>query len=73
MIDNLKADRILRRAENEISYCAKRAIEMYIPVWEKEPAYYLFLKCAEAWHLCQGEIEKCKALMAEFDMIEEGA
>lgn len=65
-------DELIRRAEHEISYRAKRAIEMYIPVWEKEPAYYLFLKCAEAHVLCRGEIEKCRYLMREYGMVEVG-
>lgn len=64
---------ILRKAEHTISYSAKRAIEMYFPVWEKEPAWYLFLKCAEHYHLCQVEIEQCKDLMEQFGMVEEGA
>ena len=64
---------LMRRAENEISYKAKRAIEMYWPVWEKEPAFYLFLKCAENNALCQGEIDKCRFLMQEYGMVEEGA
>ena len=61
------------RAEHEISYSAKRAIQMYIPVWETEPAYYLFLKCAQAHVLCQGEIEQCRYLMREYGMVEAGA
>ena len=60
---------IMRRAEHEISYGAKRAIEMYIRVWEKGPAPHLFDKCARAHHLCQGEIEKCRVLMDEIGMV----
>lgn len=65
----VNTDTLLRRAEHEISYRAKRAIEMYIPVWEKGPAPYLFEKCAEHYVLCQGEIEQCRALMAELEMV----
>jgi hypothetical protein len=64
-------DKLIRRAEHEISYSAKRAIEMYIPVWETQPAWYLFLKCADKYCLCAGEIEKCKVLLSEFGMVEK--
>ena len=65
----VNTDTLLHRAEHEISYGAKRAIEMYIPVWEKGPAPNLFEKCAEHYVLCQGEIEQCRALMAELGMV----
>lgn len=61
-------DKILRKAEHEISYSAKRAIEMYCPVWEKEPVMYLFDKCAEHFGLGAGETTKCKKLMEEMGM-----
>lgn len=61
-------DQLLRRAEHEISYSAKRSIEMYIPVWKQEPAFNLFLKCA--FSLSLGEIEKCRYLMREYGMVE---
>jgi len=64
----VNTDTLLRRAEHEISYGAKRAIEMYLPVWEKGPALELFNKCAEHHALCRGEIEKCRALMVELGM-----
>ena len=64
-------DELLRRAECEISYSAKRAIELYLPVWEKGPAWNLFLKCAQAYALCAGEIEKCRALMTEAGMTHD--
>ena len=54
---------LLLRAEHEISYSAKRAIEMYIPVYEKGPAINLFEKCAEHYHLLPGQVEQCKLLM----------
>ena len=65
----VNTDTLLRRAEHEISYSAKRAIEMYIPVWEKGPAPNLFKKCAEVYALCQGEVEQCRTLMTELEMI----
>ena len=61
-------NKIMRRAEQEISYSAKRAVEMYYPVWEKQPAMYLFDKCAEHYHLSKGAIEQCKNLMIECGM-----
>lgn len=67
----LNDDQLLRRAEHEISYSAKRAIEMYIPVWEAEPAWNLFLKCAQAHALSKDKIEACKRLMRQFGMVEE--
>ena len=62
-------DCLLRRAEHEISYGAKRAIEMYLPVWEQGPSDALFDKCADVHTLCEGERQKCRALMREFDML----
>jgi len=58
-------NKLLVRAEHEISYGAKRAIEMFLPVWDKDKCLTMFDKCAESHCLCQGEVEKCKLLMNE--------
>ena len=59
----MNTDTVLRRAEHEISYRAKRAIEMFIPVYNKDKSFAMFGKCAEHHGLCQGEILKCRDLM----------
>lgn len=64
-------NKLVRRAEKEISYSARRAIEMYIPAWEKEPSWNLFRYCAKKLALCESEIERCQWLMREFYMVEE--
>ena len=69
-MDDVDYNKLLLEAEHTISYRAKRAIEMYIPVWKKGPASYLFDKCAGHHCLCAGEIEKCRVLMVEFGMEE---
>lgn len=69
--DKINYNELMRRAEKEISYSAKRAIEMYIPVWEKEPSWGMFKSCAKYNALCQGEIEQCQCLMREYGMVEE--
>lgn len=62
-------EKILRRAEHEVSYSAKRAIEMYIEVWEKEPAMYLFEgPISKNWCLSRDDIKRCVALMEEYGM-----
>lgn len=63
-------NRLLLRAEHEICYSAKRAIEMYIPVWEKQPCDSLFGICADAFVLSDGERKQCLDLMREFGMLE---
>lgn len=68
LLQSLDTDLLLKAAEHMISYSSKRAIEMYLPVWKKEPALYLFDRCAKHYGLRQGEIEKCKGLMAKFGM-----
>ena len=60
---------LLRRAEHEISYSAKRAIEMYLPVYEQGAAFYLFCKCAEH-RLSRIEMDECGEIMAQFGMLE---
>jgi len=64
----MNTDTILRRAEHEISYRAKRAIEMFIPVYDKDKSLVMFDKCAERHALCQGEIEKCRDLMVNMGL-----
>ena len=71
--NNFDINGIMRLAEHRISYSAKRAIEMYYSVWVKKPAWYLFLKCAEANSLNNEEISACRRLMEERGMVEEGA
>ena len=59
-------NRALRRAEHEISYLAKRAIEMYIEVWEKEPALYIFEgPIAKHFWLEPWQVEDCIQIMKE--------
>jgi hypothetical protein len=71
----MNTDTILRRAEHEISYRAKRAIEMFIPVYDKDKSLVMFDKCADHHALCRGEIEKCRDLMINMgfsDLTTEG-
>ena len=58
-----RRDNLVRRAEPEISYRAKRAIEMFLHVSDKDKSLTMFDKCAESHFLCQGEAEKCKSLL----------
>jgi hypothetical protein len=61
---------LLRRAEHEISYGAKRAVEMYLPAYKQEAAFYLFCKCAEHYGLSRIEMDECGEIMAQFGMLE---
>jgi hypothetical protein len=54
------------RAEHEISYSAKRAIERFLGLPDDGVDEVAFMECAKAHSLCEGEVEKCKALLAEF-------
>ena len=69
-MSEIDSDRLMRRAEHEINYRARRAIEMFLPVWKKDLSFAMFHVCANSHCLCQGEIEKCKALMEESGMTE---
>ncbi len=66
-----QADKLMRRAEHEVCYGAKRAVEMYLPVYAQEAAFYLFRKCAEHYGLSESEILKCRDIMDQFGMLEE--
>jgi len=70
---NFDIDNIMRKAEQRISYSAKKAIEMYYEVWLEKPAYGLFLKCAEHYGLDEHKIEACRLLMKRFGMVEIGS
>ena len=64
---------IMRRAEHEICYSAKRAIEVYYPSWQDGAEHAdheadIFTLCAKHYGLKQGQIESCQRLMAEFGM-----
>lgn len=64
---------LMRRAEHEICYSAKRAIEMYYDLWKQGAEYSLpeanlFSLCANRHGLNHGQIEACRKLMQEFGM-----
>jgi hypothetical protein len=64
---------IMRRAEHEICYFAKRAIEEYYVYWQEgnEHADHeadIFTLIAKHHCLKQGQIESCQRLMKEFGM-----
>lgn len=62
---------LLRRAEHEVSYSAKRAVEMYLPVYKQEAAFYLFCSiCAKHYGLNGIEMDNCGRIMAQFGMLE---
>lgn len=61
-------DKVLRRAEHEVNYMAKRAVEMYIEVWEKDEgkSRYLFEgPISKHWFLEPWQIEHCVTIMKE--------
>jgi len=64
---------IMRRAEHEICYFAKRAIEMYYEAWQEgaehsDAGWDIFTLCAKHYCLKQWQIEACQKLMKEFGM-----
>ena len=63
----LDFDILSRRAEHEISYNAKRAIQNFISIRDWYHNWDAFLK--GAWFLCEGEIQQCKYLLQEYLMI----
>ena len=61
-------NRLLSEAEHNISYGAKRAIEMYIPVWSKGHCIELFYKCCNRYCIDKFDVKKCVLLMDKFGM-----
>jgi len=64
-------NKLLLTAEHEIRYSAKRAIEMFLPVWDKDKSFTMFHICTQHYCLCQGEAEKCKSLMIKFGFTDK--
>jgi hypothetical protein len=62
---------LLKRVETEVSGEASRAVQMYIPVYEKEAAFWLFCgPCANHYGLNGLEKDNCGRIMAQFGMLE---
>jgi hypothetical protein len=72
ILDNGEIDRLTRMAEKEISYRARRAIEMYLDCYKLDKHFWINIFEIGSKHvgLSGDERDKCLELMAEFGMIE---
>ena len=62
-------DRCMRRAEKEIRYSAKRAVESYAEVWMVEPSVDLFVVACARNGISTGEMEILKKILKEERMM----
>lgn len=71
VLTDRQCSELLREVEKKVGGDAMRAVQMYLPVYEKEAAFYLFCSiCAKHYGLNGIQMDNCGRIMASYGMLE---